>query len=617
MEIKSISIKNFRSIQKMEDISVSKLSIFVGPNDAGKSNILVALVMAYKIIIQNSHASYQAHFNLTSTKSNMITRGINIRSRLYRSRIEENQYVYDWERDFPIDLRKSNETQSIFTIDFTLNNIEKRIYEKIINTEINEYNLGHRIKEHDMTYTILTFIKKNPKFKFSKNFRIIIKLDKYETKITFFDTEQPKKSIPPFINLFRFIQQNIQIEYISAIRSANGIMDTIQSLISSQLHMLENEQEFKKLFMKLQKAQEKKLKALSNSITHEIKTFLKDDVKNIKIHTHDRISAYKQTLTSIDIGGNIDTQLEMKGDGLKNIISILIMQYMTKQKSKGKNIVFIIEEPESHLHPEAIRKINNILYNISAENQVIISTHSPLLIDRNNISNNIIVDDRQAYHVTKLSDIRKILGIRISDNLQTANVVVLVEGDNDIKILKQYLSEKSNILNCAFEDGFIIFISLHGANNAPQMCSMWHNSLCHVILFMDDDQAARSARTKAIKQDVVNKNNAILCTRLDKKESEIEDFIKIDYYKDLINRNHNIDLSKSKKYKCNKKWSDRIKILSRKESRPISDEDIHVLKNDIANIVLKEGSKSIIKNPKSILTLKKILEDHVNSCIST
>ena len=32
MEIKSISIDNFRSIKKMKDIS-SKLSIFVGPND--------------------------------------------------------------------------------------------------------------------------------------------------------------------------------------------------------------------------------------------------------------------------------------------------------------------------------------------------------------------------------------------------------------------------------------------------------------------------------------------------------------------------------------------------------------------------------------------------------
>ena len=403
---------------------------------------------------------------------------------------------------------------------------------------------------------------------------------------------------------------------MSAIRSTNGIMNTIQSLISAQLRILENEPEFKKFFVKLQKEQEKKLDALSKDITYEIKNFLRNDIKKIKIHAYDHISAYKQTLTSIDIDGDINTQLEMKGDGLKNIISILIMQYIAKQKSEGKNIVFIIEEPESHLHPEAIRKINSILSNISIENQVIISTHSPLLIDRNNISNNIIVNDRQAQHVRKLSDIRKILGIRISDNLQTANVVVLVEGDNDIKILKRYLSEKSNILNRAFEDGFIIFIPLHGAKNAPQICSFWHNSLCHVILFMDNDQAAHSARTKAINQEVVDKNNAILCTRLDKKESEIEDFIKIEYYNDLVMQNYKIDLSKSKKVGHNKKWSDRIRMLSRQTSRHISDNEIIILKNNIADIVLEYGSKSIINNPESILVLKNVLEDYIN-CLRT
>ena len=614
MEIKSISIDNFRSIKKMKNISLSKLSIFVGPNDAGKSNILIALVMAYEIIIQNSSALHQTRFNQTSAKSNITAKGIDMRSRLARYRpsryrTEENHYVYDWIRDFPIDLRESAATQSIFTIDFTLNSSERRMCEKIIKTEINDHI--HNPKLFNMEDTVLAFIKKNSKFKFSKNLRIIIKSDRFGTKITFFDTERPEKPIPPFINLFIFIQKNVQIEYISAIRSTNGIMNTIQSLISAQLHILENESEFKKFFVKLQKEQEKKLNALSKNITHEIKNFLRDDVKKIKIHARDHISAYKQILTSIDIEGDINTQLEMKGDGLKNIISILIMQYITKQKSEGKNIVFIIEEPESHLHPEAIRKINSILSNISIENQVIISTHSPLLIDRNNISNNIIVDDRQAQHVKKLSDVRKILGVRISDNLQTANVVVLVEGDNDIKILEKYLSEKSNILNHAFKDGFIIFIPLHGAKNAPQMCSMWHNSLCHVILFMDDDQAARIARTKAINQEVVNKNNAILCTRLDKKESEIEDLIKIDYYKDLIKQNSKIDLSKSKKDGHNKKWSDQIRILFRKTSRPISDDEIDALKNNIADIVLEYGSKAIINNPKPILELKKILEDYV------
>ena len=42
LRIKQIRIKNFRSIVDL-DINVDKMNIFVGLNDAGKSNILKAL----------------------------------------------------------------------------------------------------------------------------------------------------------------------------------------------------------------------------------------------------------------------------------------------------------------------------------------------------------------------------------------------------------------------------------------------------------------------------------------------------------------------------------------------------------------------------------------------
>ena len=102
-----------------------------------------------------------------------------------------------------------------------LNDTEKRMCEKIIKTEINEYTLNPKL--FNMKNIVLQFIKKNHKFKFSKNLR----LDEHRTEITFFDTEQLETPIPPFINLFKFIQNNVQIEYMSAIRSTNGIMNTI------------------------------------------------------------------------------------------------------------------------------------------------------------------------------------------------------------------------------------------------------------------------------------------------------------------------------------------------------------------------------------------------------
>lgn len=51
LRIKQIRIKNFRSIVDL-DINVDKMNIFVGLNDAGKSNILKALNL-FLIMRQN------------------------------------------------------------------------------------------------------------------------------------------------------------------------------------------------------------------------------------------------------------------------------------------------------------------------------------------------------------------------------------------------------------------------------------------------------------------------------------------------------------------------------------------------------------------------------------
>lgn len=49
---------------------------------------------------------------------------------------------------------------------------------------------------------------------------------------------------------------------------------------------------------------------------------------------------------------------------------------------KSDTPVIIIEEPESHLHPEAINQLNAIIESLSENNQVIVTTHNPLFVVR-------------------------------------------------------------------------------------------------------------------------------------------------------------------------------------------------------------------------------------------
>ena len=90
----------------------------------------------------------------------------------------------------------------------------------------------------------------------------------------------------------------------------------------------------------------------------------------------------------------------------------------------------------------------SVIQDISAESQVIVTTHSPVFIDRSKFENNILLTRTtkentvaKTFDPTQLSQIRTDLGIRASDALLKGggNCAILVEGNTE-------------------EDGFPIFM---------------------------------------------------------------------------------------------------------------------------------------------------------------
>ncbi|MBQ7445585.1 MAG: AAA family ATPase [Clostridia bacterium] len=82
MELKSVSIYNFRSISSAESIFLSNYTILVGKNNEGKTNVLSAIGMAIETI-DNPLAKYD----------------INFFQRSY-----QRDFEYNLERDYPVKL---------------------------------------------------------------------------------------------------------------------------------------------------------------------------------------------------------------------------------------------------------------------------------------------------------------------------------------------------------------------------------------------------------------------------------------------------------------------------------------------------------------------------------
>jgi hypothetical protein len=93
------------------------------------------------------------------------------------------------------------------------------------------------------------------------------------------------------------------------------------------------------------------------------------------------------------------------------------------------------------------------------------TTHCPLFVDRASIKSNILVHKNKAAPAKDVKQIRDILGVRASDNLQHAELVLLVEGEEDRKALTALLKHHSPELNVALTQGGVGIDSLLGGSN--------------------------------------------------------------------------------------------------------------------------------------------------------
>ena len=142
-------------------------------------------------------------------------------------------------------------------------------------------------------------------------------------------------------------------------------------------------------------------------------------------------------------GGKI-INIENSSSGTKQLVTILIGLF-----SYPKNSLFLIEEPEIHLHARAQRSIFHLLKKIciERESQSIITTHSTIfsevsdnantyLIRRNAIGSTIILLENNY----ELKTIKQALGYENTD-LFGYNGLLIIEGDSEERIIPLLLTE--------------------------------------------------------------------------------------------------------------------------------------------------------------------------------
>lgn len=548
MDIVNFSVTNFRSITSAYKIPISDITVLIGKNNEGKSNLLKALNIAMYVL---------RHHGLKRS----------IRYSGYSRRNED--LFFNWERDFPISLQsRVKNIQSIFRLEFELSPEEILEFKNEIKSNLNgtlpiEIKIG---KDHEPTIKV---IKRGKGTK----------------------TLNSKSKL-----IAEYIASKIVFNYIPAIRTEQEAMNVVNDMLSTELSRLEEKSEYLTALQTIQDLQTPILEKLSGSIKDSLSEFI-PNIKEVDIKIQDRQRRYalRQQFEILVDDGN-KTNLEYKGDGVKSLAALGLLKNITLPK--GAASIVAIEEPESHLHPGAIHTLKETIFDLIDGNQVIISTHNPLFVNRNNIKGNIIISQGTARTSKNIKEIRELIGVKASDNLVNASFVLVVEGEEDLIALTHLIPSLSEKIDKHLKNHFIVIDKIGGAGNLSYKLSLLKNSLCTYHVLLDNDDAGRKAFDDAKFEDIIKERdcNFIICNGM--TNSEFEDCIKREIYTDEILEKFGVDINVSE-FRGNNKWSNRMRNTFLSQGKRWNDKIEVEVKTVVANSIKKDPKNSLCEHKRS------------------
>lgn len=138
------------------------------------------------------------------------------------------------------------------------------------------------------------------------------------------------------------------------------------------------------------------------------------------------------------------TPLSEKGQGIQSTALFASFVWIAeRERAQGLIPIWLIEEPESYLHPELTKSCQRLLENLAAVTPVILTTHSLGFVPRDvrivqgvSLENERTVVSSFPNHRQATSRIRNSLGVEFSDYYNLGSLNIFVEGPSDVAMIK-------------------------------------------------------------------------------------------------------------------------------------------------------------------------------------
>ena len=351
MRIKQIEIENYRSITHLK-FDVPQICALVGPNNAGKSNILTAV---YKVLGRD-------WVTVSSFELDDI-----------HGRDPESDMRISFTFDPPVEYRRFKQVDPVEIPTFSF--------------EFTRYKVGEKKGERRLEQKCLTQDGKPP--------MVLKKAPK----------KGEKHEYEPLVNIPSEVRESVPLIYIGTNRSLKeqlpaarySLLRQLLEDVNRELHdpsqtirftdadgtekTVPRAECFKDLMAKaMELLRTDSFTQLEESIKENALRQLGFDpaVDGDKLDFHfapfDTMDFYKALDLRVHEGGFTISATEL-GEGIQNALVLAILQAFEARRKQGA--ILLIEEPEMFLHPQMQRSLYKTLREIGKTNQVIYTTHSP------------------------------------------------------------------------------------------------------------------------------------------------------------------------------------------------------------------------------------------------
>ncbi len=471
MKIKKIVIKNFRSINEegMELQPKEHFNLIVGENNVGKSNIFMAFGVLDKALSSQNYEfltkkewyngitkkEMRIHITLKLNDNEMdelIKEVIKDFKNANRERINDLKKDLGNEIEIAMDHKKGESKVPYIKIDKLYMSMDRGVLEleNLYISGYNPVNLESIINVYfskSARWSIWDTIKNE--FQNRPNSVITVKSDIYKFVRDLFKVN---------FKLFEDIRQKPVGKNVDVYESFDG-GDTADALLNLKTSD-------KSIDRKRYELIQKTFGELFHNL--ELESVKDRSKKAPDIHITKKQTGYELPLNSI-------------GTGIMEMVVFLTNLIASRDR------IFVIEEPELHLHPHNQRLMLETLEEHQKDNQLFIITHSPFFVNIKEIESHILVKEINGASIVKQLPkdyFNQIESSKIERNLDIENreiffsrAILLVEGETEkgaFPIFAKYYNKdfdriSVSTLDVGSKDNFEIFMKLLNGFEIPYL----------------------------------------------------------------------------------------------------------------------------------------------------